>query len=113
MLLTHCALRLGAPTLLRSQSALGANYRRLRTRLGAPKAIAALAHKLARLVYRMLKHGQEYVDKGIEHYEARFRTQRLQGLQEQARELNLQLTATQLVTDAAASALKLAGGVVC
>lgn len=96
------ALRLAAQSLLSSESALGANYRRLRTRLGAPKAITAMAHKLCRLVYRMLKYGQEYVDKGIEHYEARFRTQRLQWLQKQARELNLQLTPTQLVSDAAA-----------
>jgi hypothetical protein len=57
------ALRLGASTLLKSQTYLGAQYRRLRTRLGAPKAITAMAHRLARLVYRMLKYGQQYVDK--------------------------------------------------
>ena len=51
------ALRLAATTRLRSQSYLGAQYRRLRARLGAPKAITAMAHKLARLVYRMLKWG--------------------------------------------------------
>ncbi len=91
------ALRLAAQNLLHSKSALGANYRRLRARLGAPKAITAMAHKLARLVYRMLKFGQQYVDKGIEHYEARFRQQRLQWLQRQARELNLQLVPNQPV----------------
>jgi transposase len=58
------ALRLAATTLLRSQSYLGSQYRRLRGKLGAPKAITAMAHKLARLVYRMLKWGHEYVDKG-------------------------------------------------
>ncbi len=47
------ALRLGASTLLRSQTYLGAQYRRLRSKLGAPKAITAMAHRLARLVYRM------------------------------------------------------------
>ena len=57
------SLRLAATTLLRSQSYLGAQYRRLRGRLGAPKAITAMAHKLARLVYRMLKWGHEYVDR--------------------------------------------------
>lgn len=51
------ALRLAATTLLRSQSYLGAQYRRLRGKLGAPRAITAMAHKLARLVYRMLKWG--------------------------------------------------------
>src|SRR6202049_1474860 len=48
------ALRIGATTLLRSQSYLGAQYRRFRSKLGAPKAITAMAHKLAVLVYRML-----------------------------------------------------------
>jgi hypothetical protein len=67
------ALRMAAWSLFRSQSALGANFRRLRRKLGAPKADTALAHKLARLVYRMLKFGQGYVDKGMEHYEAKYR----------------------------------------
>jgi transposase len=49
------ALRLGASTLLKSQTYLGTQYRRLRSKLGAPKAITAMAHRLARLVYRMLK----------------------------------------------------------
>jgi len=49
------ALRLAATTLLRSQSYLGAQYRRLRSKLGAPKAITAMAHTLARSVYRMLR----------------------------------------------------------
>jgi hypothetical protein len=57
------ALRLGATTSLKSQSYLGAQYRRLRGKLGAPKAITAMAHKLACLVYRLLKWGHEYVDK--------------------------------------------------
>src|SRR6202163_2600017 len=63
------ALRLAATTLLRSQSYLGAQYRRLRGRLGAPKAITAMAHKLARLVYRMLKWGHEYVTTRERHRE--------------------------------------------
>jgi transposase len=57
------ALRIGAWNLIRSQSALGAKFRRLRARLGAPKAITAMAHQLARLFYRMLKFGAAYVDK--------------------------------------------------
>jgi hypothetical protein len=50
------ALRLGASTLLKSQTYLGAQYRRLRSKLGTPKAITPMAHRLARLVYRMLKY---------------------------------------------------------
>jgi transposase len=89
------ALRIAAWNLLRSQSALGAKFRRLRTRLGAPKAITAMAHQLARLLYRMLKFGAAYVDKGIEHYEARYRHQRMQWLQKQAAVFNLQLIPVQ------------------
>ncbi len=69
------AFRNAASTLLRSQSYLGAQYRRLRTRLGAPKAITAMARKLACLFYRLIKHGQQYVDKGTKYYEARYREQ--------------------------------------
>lgn len=86
------ALRMSAWSLIRSQSALGANFRRLRRRLGAPKAITAMAHKLARLVYRMLKFGKEYVDKGTIYYENKFRQHQLRWLTKQAASLNLQLT---------------------
>jgi transposase len=85
------ALRLAATTLLRSQSYLGAQYRRLRTRLGAPKAVTAMAHKLARLVYRMLSWGQEYVDKGLQYYEDRHREQQVQLLKKRAAKLGLQI----------------------
>jgi transposase len=85
------ALRLAATTLIRSRSYLGAQYRRLRTRLGAPKAITAMAHRLARLVYRMLKYGQEYVDKGTQFYEQRLRDQKLQSLKKNAASLGLRL----------------------
>ena len=60
------ALRMAAVTWLRSRTYLGAQYRRLRTKRGAPKAITAMAHRLARLVYRMLKYGHQYIDKGAE-----------------------------------------------
>jgi transposase len=85
------ALRLAAWSLLRSESALGANFRRLRARLGAPKAITAMAHKLARLIYRMLKYGKAYVDQGMAYYEAKYRQQQLKWLKKQAAALNLQL----------------------
>jgi hypothetical protein len=78
------ALRLAARNLIRSRSALGAKFRRLRSRLGAPKAITATAHTPARLVYRMLKFGQHYVDQGIEYYEAKYRQQQLRWTAKQA-----------------------------
>ena len=85
------ALRQAANALIRSRSYLGAQYRRLRTKLGAPKAITAMAHRLARLVYRMLKYGQRYVDKGTEYYEQRYRNQQLQMLRKNAAKLGLQI----------------------
>ena len=86
------ALRLGASTLLKSQTYLGAQYRRLRARLGAPKAITAMAHRLARLVYRMLKYGQQCVDKGAEYYEGRNRQQQIEFLRKKAAKLGLQVS---------------------
>src|SRR5437764_11614730 len=50
------ALRLAAWSLMRSRSALGAYLRRQRSRLGAPKAITATAHKLARIVYHVVRY---------------------------------------------------------
>jgi hypothetical protein len=86
------ALRQAANSLIRSRSYLGAQYRRLRTRLGAPKAITAMAHRLARLVYRMLKYGQQYVDQGPDYYEQRYRTQQIQLLKKNAIKLGFQIT---------------------
>ena len=57
------ALKIAASSLKQSKTYLGAQFRRLRTRLGAPIAIKAMAGKLARLVYRMLRYGMKYVDK--------------------------------------------------
>jgi transposase len=85
------AFRNSASTLLRSRSYLGAQYRRLRTRLGAPKAITAMARKLACLFYRLIKHGQQYVDKGTEYYEAKYREQQIRSLATRAQKLGLQL----------------------
>ena len=86
------ALRMAAFTLIKCQSYLGAQYRRLRTRLGAPKAITAMAHRLARLVYRMLKYGEGYVDKGMDSYEQKYRHQQIQLLQKKAASLGFQIT---------------------
>ncbi len=55
------ALRMAASTLRMSNTYLGAQFRRFRTKLGSPIAIKAMAAKLARLVYRMLRYGMKYV----------------------------------------------------
>jgi transposase len=51
---------MAAQSLQNSASALGAFYRRMRTKLGAPKAITAAAHKLARIIHHMLKTREAY-----------------------------------------------------
>jgi len=85
------ALRLAAGTLLESDTYLGAQYRRLRTKLGAPKARKAMANKLARIAYRMLKYGEKYVEKGKELYEQKYRQLQIRMLTKRATELGLQL----------------------
>ena len=70
--LTAVALRLAAHGLHRSDRALSAFLRRKKAQLGAPKAITATAHKLARLIYSMLRYGQDYVDAGAEYYELQY-----------------------------------------
>jgi transposase len=88
------ALRLAAQTLHRSKSYLGAKYRRLRARLGAPKAITAMAHHLARLIYRLLRYGTQYHDQGVAYYEQKYRETEMNWLRKQAAKLNLQLIPT-------------------
>ena len=86
-------LRMSASALHHSKSALGAYMRRQRARLGAPKAITATAHKLARLVYSMLKYGTAYVDAGQDSYEERYRSRVVQNLKRKAKNLGFELIA--------------------
>ncbi len=92
------AFRIAAFTLFNSKSALGAYLRRQRARLGAPKAITATAHKLARLVYAMLTGGSSYVDAGQEYYEERYRARVVQNLKRKALEMGFELVCRQAVT---------------
>jgi transposase len=85
------AFKMAAATLLRSNSYLGAQLRRLRTRLGAPVAIKAMAAKLARLVYRMLRYGMQFVDKGAWFYEQKYRQRQISALKRKAAELGYQV----------------------
>jgi transposase len=85
------ALRAAANTLLKSDSYLGARYRSLRARLGAPKAIKAMARYLACLVYRMFTHGQAWVDRGVREFENKRAQRELFSLQRKAAALGFQL----------------------
>src|SRR2546422_777207 len=85
------ALRLAAQGVANSHSAFGAYERRIRARLGAPKAMTATAHTLARLVDRMLRDGTAYVDAGQQAYEQQYRDRVLTNLQRKARVFGYQL----------------------
>jgi transposase len=84
-------LRMAATTLRESDSYLGAQFRRFRTRLGPPIATKAMAAKLARLIYRMLRYGMKYVNQGANFYEAQYRKQQLVHLKRKAAQLGLQI----------------------
>jgi hypothetical protein len=84
-------LRMAAMALGRSQTALGAFYRRVAFRIGKPKAITATARKLAILVYRMLKDHLVYIDPGAEAYEAQDRTRVVRRLRQRAEHLGFGL----------------------
>jgi transposase len=85
------AFRIAAQSLSRSQSALGAYYRRMRAKHGPAKANKATAHKLARIVYRMLKYREAYVDPGEAYYEQQYRERTLRSLKRRAAKLGMQL----------------------
>ena len=85
------ALKMAANTLRTSKTYLGAQFRRLRSRLDTPVAIKAMAAKLARLVYRMLRYGMKYVDQGAAFYEAQHRQLQIKHLKSKAAKLGFQL----------------------
>lgn len=92
------ALRVAAQTLHKSKTALGAFYRRMRARLGAPKAITAAARKLGATVYRMLKYGEAFVERGQEAYEKQYQERVLANLRRSAKHLGFQLVAAEPVS---------------
>jgi transposase len=85
------ALKMAASSLRLSKTYLGAQFRRLRSRLGTPVAIKAMAAKLARLVYRMLRYGMKYVDRGAEFYDAQHRQLQIKHLKSKAAKLGFQV----------------------
>ncbi len=80
-------LRLAAVTVGRTQTALGAFYRRLSARIGKAKAVTATARKIATLFYNTLRHGRDYADPGASYYEERYRARVLANLQRRAKSL--------------------------
>jgi transposase len=83
--------RLAAWSLIRSKSYLGAHLRRLRSRLGAPKAITATAHKLARIFYTVMRYGLGYQKRSEEEFVIEHRKRMEKNLQRRAKELGYEL----------------------
>ena len=85
------ALRMAAYTLSRNSSFLGAFSRRMKTRLGAPKAITATAHKLALILYTMLKEKKPYKEMGEQYYEKKYKERMIKNLKKRAKNLGLKI----------------------
>lgn len=85
------AFRMAASSLWRSQTALGAFHRRIKTRSGGQQAVTATAHKLARIYYAMLTEGTSYIELGQQAYEQRYKQRRINHLKIQAKSLGFQL----------------------
>jgi hypothetical protein len=88
---------MAAQSVSRSDSALGAFYRRMRAKHGGPKAITATAHKIARIFYHLLKHKEEYYDPGQDYYEQKYRERVIRNLKRRAKDLGLDLVPQQVV----------------
>jgi transposase len=85
------AFRMAAQSVSRSDSALGAFFRRMRAKHGGPKAITATAHKIARIFYHLLKYKEEYHDPGQDYYEQQYRERVIRNLKRRAKELGWDL----------------------
>jgi transposase len=84
-------LRIAAVNIGKTNTALGAFYRRLAARVGKAKAVVATARKLAILFYSLLKHGGSYVERGAEHYENQYRNRMIFNLKKRAKRLGYEL----------------------
>ena len=91
------ALRMAAQGLHRSQTFLGEYFRRMKARLGTPKALTAAAHKLARIVYHMITTRQEYDTTVFQDLERRVQDRKRMRLRAQARELGFDLVPREAV----------------
>jgi len=85
------AFRLAAQALANSHSALGAYYRRMRSRLGPSKANTATAHKLARMFYRLWKSGGTYVEPGLDYYEKKYKERVITNMKKKAKALGFNI----------------------
>ena len=90
---------MAAQSLANSKTALGAFYRRLRSRLEPPKAITATAHKLARIFYHLWTTGDDYVDMGIDAYEQQYQQRVVKNLKRKAKQMGFDLVPQQTAVE--------------
>jgi hypothetical protein len=93
---TAARLRLVATAVARTDTALGAFYRRLAARIGKAKALTATARKIAVLFYRAMRFGMRYQDPGADQYERRYRDRVVKQLQRRAAHFGFSLQPTEL-----------------
>lgn len=91
-------LRLAAVTIGKTNTALGAFYRRLSARIGKAKAVTATARKIAILFYNAMRFGMAYQDPGADHYEQKYRERVVKGLHRRAAEFGFTLQAAESVS---------------
>ena len=84
--------RQAAAAVIRTDSALGAFYRRLAIRIGSAKALTATAYKIARMYYHLLRDGRAYVELGEQAYDAKYRKQQIAALEKKAKRFGLTVT---------------------
>lgn len=97
------AFRLAAQSVTRSDTALGAYFRSMRARKGPQQAIVATAHKLARIVYHLLKYGEAYVEETAADYEHKRRERELRSLTRRATRLGYTLAPVSAILEEAAT----------
>ena len=85
------AFRIAAQSLANSRTALGGFYRRIRSRSGAPIAITATAHKLARIFYHLWTTGEDFVDAGVDAYEQQYQQRIVKHLKQRAKQMGFDL----------------------
>ena len=85
-------LRIAAVNVGKTDTALGAFYRRLGARIGKAKAVTATARKIAVLFYNALRYGMEYSDPGADYYEEQYRNRVIKGLERRAKQFGFELT---------------------
>ena len=84
-------LRLAAVNVGKTETALGAFYRRLAIRIGKAKAVTATARKVAAMFYKVLRYGESYRDPGADYYEERYRQRVVKNLERRAKQFGLAL----------------------